>query len=477
MGLALQPPPAPGQFPMANGQLPPQFIPAGPQGMQQMPMNPGWQAPGQQFPAGFVYPNPYHNPMLPPPQLQPPPLYRGFYGPGNQWHAWDAQWLPQGQQPPGQANPPVHQDNQPALGPSQPSASSTTATGNVFGVSSSQSTPGATPTETPQDTASGSESAAPSQHTSGIDTSSNAEAERSATPRDSAALAALRRFESSRTPVSVTSPETRTSADVPSSRSPNPAEGSSISSTPGASSAAAPAPTPTTTAGPSNSSSQPQGPDGQPGAPPLIPLYDLSFVTAPLPPPHVVTIYPPQHGRGTGYRLPSQYAQGQRQPSQPATSSSRYRGAGSRQPLSQLPPTLTDEQLARLDRVTRDAIDERLRVLEGVSTTVYRCIEELTRLRSVLPPREEAALAALPNAPELSMPAASSSGSSSGGNTDGETQAAQPVLGETLKQVELASGSGTSGEARSNGLSSNADTHEQEHIVSDAQAESSAGIE
>lgn len=54
-------------------------------------------------------------------------------------------------------------------------------------------------------------------------------------------------------------------------------------------------------------------------------------------------------------------------------------------PLTTLPPTLTDAQLAHLDVLTRDAIDERLRVLEGVSNTMYRCVEELTRLRSVLP--------------------------------------------------------------------------------------------
>ena len=54
-------------------------------------------------------------------------------------------------------------------------------------------------------------------------------------------------------------------------------------------------------------------------------------------------------------------------------------------PLNTLPPTLTDAQLAHLDVLTREAIDERLRVLEGVSSAMYRCIEELTRLRSVLP--------------------------------------------------------------------------------------------
>lgn len=38
-----------------------------------------------------------------------------------------------------------------------------------------------------------------------------------------------------------------------------------------------------------------------------------------------------------------------------------------------------------MDRLTREAIDERLRILEGVSNTVYRCIEDLTRVRSALP--------------------------------------------------------------------------------------------
>lgn len=38
-----------------------------------------------------------------------------------------------------------------------------------------------------------------------------------------------------------------------------------------------------------------------------------------------------------------------------------------------------------MDRITREAIDERLRVLEGVSGAVYRCIEDLMRMRSTLP--------------------------------------------------------------------------------------------
>lgn len=76
---------------------------------------------------------------------------------------------------------------------------------------------------------------------------------------------------------------------------------------------------------------------------------------------------------------------GQSQPSAPRYPRTAASASATRTQLAQLPPTLTDEQLARLDRLTRDAIDERLRVLEGVSGAVHRCIEELTRLRSVLP--------------------------------------------------------------------------------------------
>jgi E3 ubiquitin-protein ligase synoviolin len=61
---------------------------------------------------------------------------------------------------------------------------------------------------------------------------------------------------------------------------------------------------------------------------------------------------------------------------------------------SQLPPTLTSEQLAHLDVLTRESIDERLRILEGVSGAVYRCIDDLMRMRSALPPLDGPAVAA-----------------------------------------------------------------------------------
>lgn len=54
--------------------------------------------------------------------------------------------------------------------------------------------------------------------------------------------------------------------------------------------------------------------------------------------------------------------------------------------VSVLPPSLTEQQLQIMDRLTREAIDERLKVLEGVSGTLHRCIDDLMRMRSVLPP-------------------------------------------------------------------------------------------
>ena len=50
-----------------------------------------------------------------------------------------------------------------------------------------------------------------------------------------------------------------------------------------------------------------------------------------------------------------------------------------------LPLSLSDEQLGRMDTLTRDAIDERLRILEGVQVTVSNCIVDLLRVKSVLP--------------------------------------------------------------------------------------------
>ena len=58
-----------------------------------------------------------------------------------------------------------------------------------------------------------------------------------------------------------------------------------------------------------------------------------------------------------------------------------------------MPPVVTDEQLTRMEQLTREAIDERLRVLGRVDEVVNMCIDELTRMRSVLPPVESASIA------------------------------------------------------------------------------------
>lgn len=68
-----------------------------------------------------------------------------------------------------------------------------------------------------------------------------------------------------------------------------------------------------------------------------------------------------------------------------------------------------------MDNLTRESLDERLRVLEGVSTAVYRCIDELMRMRSALPSQSTERSAAPPSqgAPNQ-RPAANPSDSDSG---------------------------------------------------------------
>ncbi|EAU91350.2 synoviolin 1 isoform b [Coprinopsis cinerea okayama7 len=159
-----------------------------------------------------------------------------------------------------------------------------------------------------------------------------------------------------------------------------------------------PTPTPTTTA--IESTSQPVRQRSSPtpsssasttqtfnhGAPPLIPMYDIEFsansrrlpaLNWNLSTPTAFGAYP--QTAGLFDQVP---AGGQTTP----LSTSRS--------LSSIPSHLSDEQLETLDQLTREAIDERLRVLEGVSNTVYRCIDDLMRMRSALP----SSLPSTPNA-------------------------------------------------------------------------------
>ncbi|GLB37253.1 putative RING-H2 zinc finger domain containing protein [Lyophyllum shimeji] len=326
-GPPAQPPIIPGQLPAAQPQ-------------QNQNQNHAAQAPGTlagQLPQGVVIQ--YHiqyqlprnqqqntqQPALQP--LQPPPQFTGFPGPGGAWQVW-----PQN----GVAGP----------GPQPPNPPSTP--------------PAPTPTVIPQT------QQPPTTSIASATGASNREDDSSATPRQAAALAALRRLNST---------NNRPSGGTTS----QPAElaaSSQARSTEGTSSA----PPQDTT-----SDAQPSGNLCKP--PPLIPLYDFSalgsgFAAAPsangvTQPSSSAGSGEPQ-GRGLGgarvsSRTIPRPTQGTQQPS------------GQRNTSSLLPPTLTDEQLAVMDRLTRDAIDERLRVLEGVSSAVYRCIDDLMRMRSTLP--------------------------------------------------------------------------------------------
>ncbi|KAF8170208.1 hypothetical protein K438DRAFT_1982734 [Mycena galopus ATCC 62051] len=279
----------------------------------------------------FQYPVPRQLQQGQQPPLQPAPQFQGFPGPGGVWQPWPhaGQGLPNDPQqaaPTPEAVVPPAEEVQPEA-PAPP-----------------------TPTTEP--------SAASSA-------------------REAAALAALRRLNSARP---ATSPTPTTSSSTPSAPAPS-------EPTPSASQHVEPFPEP------SASGSRPTpsaAPNRRVDVPQLIPMYD--YTTAFGPNPNIPSPFPPQ------IRPPMTGARTTSSQSVPTTThSGSFRARPStrgpppdpryqqRSPLSQLPPTLTDEQLALMDSVTREAIDERLRVLEGVSGAVYRCIDDLMRMRSALP--------------------------------------------------------------------------------------------
>jgi hypothetical protein len=124
----------------------------------------------------------------------------------------------------------------------------------------------------------------------------------------------------------------------------------------------------------------------------LIPWHDHGAAT--VHPSHTWAQHPQASTQRPIYGAPTTQAQPYRVHTRPAWTPADHRQPPAnprlsqtthRPPISQLPPTLTDEQLAVMDTLTREAIDERLRVLEGVSGAVYRCIDDLLRMRSALP--------------------------------------------------------------------------------------------
>lgn len=319
---------------------PPQYIPVQYQQLAQHGgENFGW-GPAPPPPQGYAYPQAPH-------QLHPPPMFQGFYGPGGQWHPWgiDDRWpapVPQEHNTPDNTPPPpiISTDGHLSTTPppsEQPSSSSGLAT-HPTGESSTES--------------------------------------RSSTPRDAAALAALRRMGKSSSSTNQTSVSHE--ASDRSRHEPFDSNRSISSESPPSSTEAI---------------STPDGPAGLPnGVPSLIPVYSLTQPHYMPPPPMIETNHGPSwhHHNTAGRPILPNSLRPTPPPSYQQQNDSRSRGqdtAPADHPsMSTLPPTLTEDQLTRLDRLTRDAIDERLRVLEGVSGAVYRCIEELTRVRSVLPP-------------------------------------------------------------------------------------------
>ncbi|KAF9559849.1 hypothetical protein CPC08DRAFT_690536 [Agrocybe pediades] len=109
---------------------------------------------------------------------------------------------------------------------------------------------------------------------------------------------------------------------------------------------------------------------------------------------------------------------------------------------SNLPVNLTDEQLANLDTLTRESIDERLRILEGVSASVYRCIDDLMRLRSALPPVNVPSQTRVSGSANVQAPSSSDHGVTP--QADGETTAEDKGKGKQKKQEATEPGDGSS---------------------------------
>lgn len=368
LGIAgAAPPIVPGQFapgpagfnPGAPNQ--PQFQQQGFPG--QNPFGP-WQQPGFYAPA----------------QQAPAPVQvlQGFYI-GNQWQPWGApapllqqrQVRPQAQAP---GAPPPSQ-NIPSPTPTvQPVANS--------GENNSQTPPqpSGAPSTTSQNGVSGLRGSIPPP-----------------SPDNAASLAALRR---ARLLNSVPpSPPHVTNAPTAMTNDQHGTAGAMPGQPPSQTPRASPAQTPTPTSGGSTSSpasgSRPpsatmnsQSRPARAPVPSLIPLFDPAITAATI-------VAPPGY-----HRMP---AQGQYTP-YPNINSQAFnqqrlrpradpgplvpelmRSSSNAQDLRSLPQTLTQEQLDRLDVTTREAIDERLRVLENVNGALWRCMEELARVRTVLP--------------------------------------------------------------------------------------------
>jgi E3 ubiquitin-protein ligase synoviolin len=318
----------------------------------------------------------------------PVPPYPGFPGPEGVWQPWPA------------ADGVNHAVDVPAYEPRV-----TGAQGNSGDVQASTSTSTVTST-TSTSSSTSTDSTASTDSSTSESASETAAGEPS--PREAAALAALRRFGGSsaaspRGPATLTpTAATDRPTSVSHSSTLNPGSPSVSSSTTTTTSTLAPS-TSTPTASTGSTSTSPNRNGIQP--PKFIPLFDI-------PSPFASPAGTPRLGNGTNEfnsAFSSPFTSALNRMNRPSTLDPNYVPTGplprrepeedfarERQPHlsrrlpsqlpSHLPPTLTNEQLAHLDVLTRESIDERLRILEGVSGAVYRCIDDLMRLRSALPP-------------------------------------------------------------------------------------------
>ncbi|CAE6481537.1 unnamed protein product [Rhizoctonia solani] len=393
-GQGLQQPAAPA----ANGQVPPPLAP----------------------PFGQLPPFPWHGGPMNQPQWPPqaPRQFQGFNA-GGQWHPWGAPPAenergrgPQDDSIPTRTVPPT-------LGSGlagSPAPLERDATPMQPGSSSSGPAPPAptpvrqvipVPNKTPPEAKEGAKSADLNESSSGSGSGTTA--------REAAALAALRRFQAGRSTESLKSPSrtgSKPSSLAASSTTEFKPTPRTLPSSPSGSTGVPSHNTSQDNAETSDRAERTQIPSTQ-GAQMRLPsaagnsgVASASFSSR-THAPNLIPLYnpgPASPSLGSGMSVPSPYFL---PPSStttplidvrpPAPRSSPYLFGPPTDPRSStlprhghLPAEISDTHLRQLDRVTRETIDERLRILENVQTTVWQCVEELTRLRSSLPePRSE----------------------------------------------------------------------------------------
>ena len=365
LNAAAQPPLVPGQFGNAGN---------GVNGMQNGALGFAWgQQPAgnqQQIPAS---PFPWGHP--PPAQLQLPPQFPGFYGPDGLWYPWGMQ-LPL-QHP---LAPP----------PPQPAGRDTPAPASERSASTSASDSSSSASDTTLGSFTESESS---------DSTAGDPPRGSTGTREATLNAALRRLGLQPTSNSrdTTTPTINGTASIP---SPSPFTSTTSART------HSPA-QPTNLQTQVSTSTQPHPPasasaDQNPttAVPRLLPLTDFSPTPTTFPStpsfvfnsPTPTTQYTryPQSPRAPGPLSPYYYPSVQSYPTPPTLPSRLGAEPNSRRNtldelLEQLPSILNEEEIRNWDRVTREAIDERLRVLSRVDEILNRLVDELTRLKSTIP--------------------------------------------------------------------------------------------